>query len=102
MPLLFHLPEPIGWIALTPDTLREAQAAAAAVLPNPPGRAASSNGAAALVSADEAAKKLDIDASWLMRQARVHKVPSFKVGKYVRFDVEALREHLAREPTRRT
>jgi hypothetical protein len=96
--IILHLPEPVGWIALTPEALREAQSDAAQLL----GATKNSGEAAAarrdLVSADQAARELGVEASWLMRQARMRKVPFHKVGKYSRFDVDALRAHLVRGP----
>ena len=38
------------------------------------------------------AKKLNVPASWLYARTRTNEVPHFKVGKYVRFDPEAVME----------
>ncbi|HEX5461436.1 MAG TPA: hypothetical protein VFX20_15845 [Steroidobacteraceae bacterium] len=97
-PILLHLPEPVGWIALTPEALREAQSEAAELL----GIVKNEDEAPAvrgqLVGAKQAARALGVEASWLMRQARMRKVPFVKAGKYNRFDVDALRAHLAKGP----
>lgn len=98
-PFLVHLPEPVGWIALTPDALREAQERAREAIGTEPPRNGSATRAETreCVGAEEAARALGVEASWLMRQARMRKVPFLKVGKYNRFDVDALRAHLARD-----
>lgn len=100
--LLFHLPEPIGWICLDSDALREAQLRAAEAIggqkvSDEPLRRA---GTREHVTAQEAARTLGVDTSWLMRQARLRRVPFLKVGKYNRFDIDALRTHLAKGPTK--
>lgn len=99
--IILHLPEPVGWIALTPEALREAQSEAAALLGVARKRNDREVPAARrdLVSADQAARELGVEASWLMRRARMRKVPFVKAGKYVRFDVDDLHAHLARNPT---
>jgi hypothetical protein len=100
-PILLHLPEPVGWIALTPDALREAQQQAREAI----GTEGAANGATPrveareCVSAEEAARALGVEASWLLRRARMRKVPFLKVGKYCRFDVDAVRAHFAKEAT---
>src|SRR5690348_5030568 len=101
-PLLVYLPEPVGWIALTPDALREARTLAIEVIGSrAEGEpAARRSEARACVTAEEAARALGVETSWLMRQARMRKVPFLKVGKYRRFDVDALRVHLAKGPTK--
>jgi hypothetical protein len=99
-PVLFYLPEPVGWIALTPEALREAQLrardsiGAGEIVEQSVTRAE----AGSCVSAEEAARALGVDASWLNRQARMRKIPFFRVGKYNRFDVATLRAHLAKGP----
>lgn len=99
-PVLVYLPEPIGWIALTPDALREAQRLAAASLGAEKRQGESIQGPehSECVSAEEAAQVLGVDASWLLRQARLRKIPFVAAGKYRRFDVAALRAHLAKGP----
>jgi|HubBroStandDraft_1064217.scaffolds.fasta_scaffold1384743_2 hypothetical protein len=98
-PLLFHLPDPVGWIALTPDTLREAQLRAreAIGVERDGDVPSASSSAAGYVSAEEAARALGVQASWLLRRARMRKVPFLKVGKYCRFDIEQVRSHFAKE-----
>jgi excisionase family DNA binding protein len=45
-----------------------------------------------LIGVEEMAKKLDVPVSWLYARTRTNEVPHFKVGKYVRFDPEAVME----------
>jgi excisionase family DNA binding protein len=100
-PIILHLPEPVGWIALTPEALREAQERAReAIGSETAGNKAPRTEARECVSAKEAARALGVDASWLLRRARMRKIPFLKVGKYRRFDVAEVRAHLARQPTR--
>ena len=99
-PLLFYLPAPIGWVALSPSELREAQERAIEVLgvPNTSDEAPRQAEARDCVSAQEAARALGVEASWLLRRARMRRIPFLRAGKYVRFDVDALRAHLAKIP----
>ena len=100
MTVLFHLPDPIGWIALTPDALRDAQALARVAIgvEKTSDERARHAEAPDYVSAEVAAQALAIDASWLLRRARMGKVPFLKVGKYRRFCIDELRIHFAKEP----
>jgi excisionase family DNA binding protein len=101
-PFLVHLPEPVGWIALTPEALREAQLRASEVIgvgkrgDEPSTRAQQ----AEYVSAEEAARALGVEPSWLLRRARMRKLPFLKVGKYCRFSVEAVSAHLTKAATK--
>jgi excisionase family DNA binding protein len=47
-------------------------------------------GAARLVDAEAAAELLGVPASWLLAQARRDAVPHVRLGRYVRFDPDAL------------
>jgi hypothetical protein len=91
LPILLHLPEPIGWIALLPDVLRNAQEAAREAL-GTKGRAMPAAGGAEprLLSAEDAAAAFGVDPSWLLRQAREGRLPCIRLGKYVRFDRETI------------
>jgi excisionase family DNA binding protein len=86
--LLLHLPSPVGWIALTPDALRAAQAAASEVLGsdiNTDTDTASPAAPTGLVSAADAGRLLGVDPSHLLRLAREGRIDFVKVGRYVRF-----------------
>ena len=93
--LLLNLPPPIGWIALDLATLTSAKAAAQDALgsytvdsidsvrsPQHAGRR--------WLTAEEAAGVLGVDASWLLRCAREGSIPHVRLGKYVRFDPDAI------------
>lgn len=41
-----------------------------------------------LIDAKELAEKLGVPTSWVYRAAREGRIPSIKLGKYVRFDPE--------------
>jgi hypothetical protein len=98
--LLLHLADPVGWIALTPDAVRDAQAAARDTLGV--GAATQNNpqpvGPTSLLTAADAARLLSVDAQWLLRQAREARIPHFRIGRYVRFDPAAITEQCARLP----
>lgn len=52
-------------------------------------------------TAEEAAEKLRVPASWLKRQARAGQIPRHKVGRYVRFtdsDLAAIEHQTAEQP----
>ena len=85
-PILIHLPDPIGWISLTPDQLRNAQSLARTVFPGPIGETSRAQ-PAELVDADGLARALNVDASWVLKKARRREIPVVKLGKYVRFCV---------------
>lgn len=98
---LLHLPEPVGWIALTPEFLREVQAVARETL-----RADTNNSdttiprasAVTLLTAEDAGRLLSVDASWLLRQAREGRIPHVKLGRYVRFDPRELVGRCTKNP----
>jgi excisionase family DNA binding protein len=50
---------------------------------------------APLLDATAASKLLGVPASWLLTQARARRVPHHRLGHYVRFSVEDLRQWLA-------
>jgi excisionase family DNA binding protein len=85
--LLHHLPDPVGWIALTPDELRHAQAAAHEVLDPAVTNYDAMLGTptAALLSANEAARLLAVPMRQLLRLAREGRIAHVRIGKYVRF-----------------
>lgn len=88
-PVLLHLPDPIGWISLAPDRLRDAQLLARSSLeglPHMADEAASRAQGAELVDVAEMARRLSVDASWLLKRARERRLPFYQLGKYVRFD----------------
>jgi excisionase family DNA binding protein len=46
----------------------------------------------ALLDADGAAELLNVPASWVLAQARDDAIPHIRLGRYVRFDADDLRE----------
>ena len=46
----------------------------------------------ALIGISEMASKLDVPVSWLYSRTRTNEIPHYKIGKYVRFDVEQVME----------
>jgi excisionase family DNA binding protein len=57
-----------------------------------------------LLNAEQAAALLNIPKSWLLAQAREDKVPHVRLGRYIRFDAQALEEwarQAARGPRRK-
>jgi excisionase family DNA binding protein len=45
-----------------------------------------------LLDANGAADLLTVPASWLLREARAERIPHVRLGRYVRFDADELRE----------
>lgn len=56
--------------------------------------------ARALLTAEETARVLGVDANWLLIRARRREVPFVKLGKYVRFDPQAVIAHCAKATDR--
>lgn len=101
--MLLHLPEPIGWLALTATELLAAQARATELLPPQTGNAARAAlpilCAPRLLTADEAASALSVEATWLLRQAREGRIAHVRLGKYVRFDLDAIVGQCTKRPS---
>jgi hypothetical protein len=94
-PLLLHLPAPIGWFALTLEELAAAQARAVESLPLALEPRVRPDAEAALrrprwLTADEAASALSIEATWLLRRAREGRIEHVRLGKFVRFNLDAI------------
>ena len=45
-----------------------------------------------LIGINEMAKRLDIPVSWLYSRTRTNEIPHFKIGKYVKFDLDQVME----------
>jgi len=45
-----------------------------------------------LLDADGAAELLNVPASWVLAEARADRIPHVRLGRYVRFDADDLRE----------
>lgn len=104
-PLLLHLPDPIGWLALTTTELVAAQARAKELLPpqawNAVGDAMPALRGPRLLTADEAASALSVEATWLLRQAREGRIAHVRLGKYVRFDPDVIIGQCTKQAERR-
>jgi excisionase family DNA binding protein len=100
--MFFHLPNPIGWIALDPCELQKAKERAREQLPvfADAGERSVRNSDVAplLLTAEAAAAMLSVDAEWLLRQAREGRIPHVRLGRYVRFDSAAIAAYCARAP----
>jgi excisionase family DNA binding protein len=88
--MFFHLPNPIGWIALDPHELQKARERARAELHLfPEARECNErhlDHAPLLLTAEDAARALGVETSWLLREARKGSLPHVRLGKYIRFD----------------
>lgn len=51
---------------------------------------------APLLTADEAAALLSVPASWVLSEARTNRIPSVRLGRYVRFKRDDLEQWLER------
>lgn len=47
---------------------------------------------APLLDAKQAGELLNVPASWVLAEARANRIPHVRLGRYVRFDAEALEE----------
>lgn len=45
---------------------------------------------APLLTAEQAAEHLSVPASWVLAEARANRIPHLRLGRYVRFDGDAL------------
>jgi excisionase family DNA binding protein len=50
-----------------------------------------------LIGIKEMAEKLSVPVSWCYQRTRTGEIPHFKIGKYVRFDVEKVMEWLKQQ-----
>jgi excisionase family DNA binding protein len=93
------VPLPDGrWLALTPETLREALEAGSALMTPQNGNALRTD--EPLVDSDELATLLKVPAGWFEQKAREGVIPSLEFGRWRRFRrsevesaVRASREH---------
>lgn len=87
-----------GRIALTVDELRAAQERAVELMPASLPQSAYDTGSASneceLLDAAGAASVFGVKASWLLQRARENRLPHYRVGKYVRFDIAELQKYL--------
>jgi hypothetical protein len=90
----FMVPTPEGWLRLPADVYRAYLTPYPAVnaLPAPSGEA--SEVMPALVDGKELARMTGLPVSLLMERARRGTLPSIQVGKYRRFDPQAVIAHL--------
>ncbi len=96
---IFVLSSPYGPLALTSGQLRAAQSLAGdllAVEPSPktPSGESGSPETTALIDAAEAGRLLGVPPSWVLQRARENRIPSVRIGKYVRFDPDEVRAFL--------
>ncbi len=99
------LSSPYGPIALTIDQLHSARARANELGADAPAPDIERDDASCaerphLVDAHEIARRFGIKASWILQRARERRVPCVRIGKYVRFDIDDVREFLAEMPDR--
>ena len=50
-----------------------------------------------LIGVDELSAQLDVPISWIYGKTRTGEIPHFKVGKYVKFDPNAVMEWLKQQ-----
>lgn len=86
------LPTPLGVIALDSTTFTIAHRAAADLRFLSGSTAMSNNRETLLLSAEAIAKRFDMDSTWFLTRARENRIPHVRLGKYVRFDPEEIRE----------
>lgn len=101
--MLLYVAQPVGWIAMRASELQEAQRRAAALLPPSAAQVESTAQCTpvtrTLLSPAEAAIALAVDQSWLLRAAREGTIPCVRLGKYVRFDPDAIIGQCTKQPS---
>ena len=55
------------------------------------------SGCAELLTPDELAEKLKVPVSWVYEQSGQGKIPTHKIGKYIRFDISEVLASLKKE-----
>lgn len=84
------------WLVLDEPTFRAALAAGDEFVPNTSREPACRAERRELLTAVEAGRLLGVDASWLLLRARRREIPYVKLGKYLRFDPDAVIAHCAK------
>jgi excisionase family DNA binding protein len=54
----------------------------------------SANNTSRLLTVQDVASRLGVPVSWVYTQSEAGSLPSFKLGRYVRFDPEAIEDYL--------
>jgi hypothetical protein len=85
------------WLALSPETFREALEAGTAAMPSP-AQAKGADPTQKLASAAEMEVATGVPASCFAAQARERRIPFRKIGRYVRFDVAEVLASAALQP----
>jgi hypothetical protein len=98
MPDRVIIPLPgIGTLELPRDVYERALRPIVATAPT--AAPAPSSGATALLDAKAAASALSLPVSWIREKARQGAIPSQRAGRYVRFDLAAVRKALSATDT---
>jgi len=99
---IFILTSPYGPLALTQVELRDALSLANNLLPAADIGRDDASGAERphLMDAREVARLFGVPPSWVLQRARERRIPYYRVGKYVRFDPDEVREFFAQMPDR--
>jgi excisionase family DNA binding protein len=48
-----------------------------------------------LITSDELAARLNVPVSWVYEQSRHEKIPTHRIGRYIRFDIREVLQYLA-------
>jgi excisionase family DNA binding protein len=96
-----HILIPINgaWLALSSEAfaaaLKAGERLVPAIKPERPAAPLPVNPAAELLDAKSVARALSLPVSWVCEKARQGEIPSARAGRYVRFDLAAVRRALA-------
>jgi hypothetical protein len=85
-----------SFLAVTPNEIKTAKERARAIMGDAPGPTSNGNHGPEIVGAEEAEKLTSIPASWYLEQARKNRIPHLRFGKYVRFKLKDIIEHVER------
>jgi hypothetical protein len=87
MTALVAVPLPDGrWLALEPETFRAALVSGAEL--SPPAAPCGAPSGPRLLTSEQLGEQLSIPATWFEDAARRDEIPSVRIGKYVRFDLD--------------
>ena len=94
---LIVLPTPVGVIALTLEELEASkERVSSAGIVGTPKSYEPTVSQLKLLSADAIARQFDMEATWFLTRARENRLPHVRLGKYVRFDPNEIREFFSR------
>jgi hypothetical protein len=88
-----------GWLAMTSEEFGAALVAGAAAIPALGAQSAASAGGEPLLSSQQLEQQTNVPSTWYEQAAREQRIPSVRIGRYVRFRLSEVSEHCAARPS---